>query len=66
MITGGSECLILRSNGSVKYSGVLDGHIVSIVPGAGKNEYVVVYDTRTELIKLKSGANKVTEEEAAE
>ena len=63
IVTGGSECLVLRSNGTVKFSGKLDGHIVSMVPGAGKNEYVVVYDTRTELIKLKAGANKVTKEE---
>ncbi len=66
ILTGGSECLILRSNGSVKYSGILDGHIASLVPGAGKNEYVVVYDERTELIKLKTGANKATEEETTE
>ena len=66
LITGGSECLILRAKGSVKYSGILDGHIVSMVPGAGKNEYVVVYDSSTELIRLKSGANKITEEETEE
>lgn len=57
IISGGSECIIYRTDGSTKYSGTLSGNINSIVPSGGRLEYIVVYDTTTETIKLKSKAD---------
>lgn len=53
IIYGGNRCVIFRMNGSVKFDGSLSGNILSIVPNGKKLEYVVVYDDRTEIIKLK-------------
>ena len=55
IITGGTNCLIYRTNGSVKYEGVMSGNIMSMVPNSNSLEYVVVYDDLTETIKLKLG-----------
>ena len=53
IITGGTNCLIFRTNGSVKFEGKLAGNIMSMVPNSNSLEYVVVYDDLTETIKLK-------------
>ena len=55
--------MILRANGSVKYEGELDGRIVSMVPGGKANEYVVVYENKTDIIKLKRSENSESTEE---
>lgn len=55
IITGGMDCLIFRTNGSVKFEGQLAGNIMSMVPNSNSLEYVVVYDDLTETIKLKLG-----------
>ncbi|MBE5933725.1 MAG: hypothetical protein E7263_09950 [Lachnospiraceae bacterium] len=55
IITGGTNCLIYRTNGSVKYEGIMSGNIMSMVPNSNNLEYVVVYDDLTETIKLKLG-----------
>ncbi len=57
IISGGQNCTILRTNGSVKYEGKFTGEIMSIVPNSNSLEYVVVYDDLTETIKLKMGKN---------
>lgn len=63
IVTGGDRCLILRANGSVKYDGKLSGSICCMVPSGKRNQYVVVYDNATEIIKLGSDSgNKKTEE----
>ena len=61
ILTGGSDCVIFRTNGSVKFRGKLDGKIVSMVPN-GLREYVVVYDNHTDTIKLTFTENKKVEE----
>lgn len=66
IFSGGSNCKIFRKNGSVKFDGVLAGNIVSVTPTGSHLEYVVVYDTATEIIKLKSGAGKKQTTEAEE
>ena len=66
IITGGNDCLIYRTNGSVKYEGKLSGNIMSMVPNSNSLEYVVVYDDLTETIKLTLGKSEkaaVSEEE---
>lgn len=63
IVTGGDRCLILRANGSVKFDGKLSGSICCMVPSGKRNQYVVVYDNATEIIKLGSDSgNKKAEE----
>lgn len=61
IISGGNNCRIYRKDGSVKFDGTLSGNINSIVPSGNHLEYIVVYDTVTETIKLKSGAGSASE-----
>lgn len=61
IISGGNNCLIYRKDGSVKFNGTLAGNINSVVPSGNRLEYIVVYDTVTETIKLKSGAGSASE-----
>lgn len=60
IITGGNNCLIYRTNGSIKFEGQLAGNIMSMVPNSNSLEYVVVYDDLTETIKLKLGKTEGT------
>lgn len=60
IVTGGDDCLIMRSNGTCKYEGKLSGKIVSMVPSGNRLEYVVVYDSFTEIIKLNAKAQTDT------
>jgi hypothetical protein len=64
IITGGTNCKILRKNGSVKFEGDLGKKIISMVPDGKKLEYVVVYANSTDIIKLKNepASVKTTEE----
>ncbi len=67
IISGGADCLIIRSNGKVKYEGALSANIISVVPNGEHLEYVVVYDDMTEIIKLKKDPqNNTVEEESLE
>ncbi len=61
IITGGTNCLIYRTNGSVKFEGQMAGNIMSMVPNSNSLEYVVVYDDLTETIKLKLGKTEETD-----
>lgn len=54
IVTGNSNCKIIRTSGSVKFDGTLSGKIISMVPDGKNLGYVVVYDDATEIIKLKS------------
>lgn len=54
LISGGSDLIIMRKNGKLKFKGMLSGKIVNIVPTGNRLEYVVTYDNSTEIIKLKS------------
>lgn len=57
IVSGGSNCLIIRENGSVKFEQTLSGNIDCVVPTGKSKCYVVVYDKGTEIIKLKSEKN---------
>lgn len=65
IVTGGDNCLILRSNGSCKYDDKLSGKIVSVVPSGNNLEYVVVYEDATEIIKLKAEHHNNSTEQAS-
>ncbi len=66
IITGGVNCLIFRTNGSVKFEGELAGNIMNMVPNSNSLEYVVVYDDLTETIKLKLGKTEAAAPEEEE
>lgn len=55
IISGENHCCIIRKNGTFKYNGILSGNIKSVVSSGKNNEYIVVYDNKTEKIKLKTG-----------
>ena len=61
IITGGSDCIIMRKNGKVKFEGTLNGKIVNMVPTGRRLEYIVTYDNATEKIKLKNDTTTVQE-----
>ncbi len=61
IISGEADCLIYRTNGSVKFSGSLSGKISSVVPSGNRLEYVVVYADKTEIIKLKTEAQSAAD-----
>lgn len=65
IVTGGVHCLILRTNGTVKFDTDLTGVIQSVVPSGRNLEYVVVYNNETHVIKLKSKSDIVTEDDAS-
>lgn len=58
IISGGSNCRILRKNGSVKFDGVMNGRVLSVTPNGTRLEYVVVFDDATEIIRLKKDAGR--------
>ena len=58
IVSGNSNCLIYRMDGSVKFNGTLSGKITSVVPSGRRLEYVVIYENATEIIKLKAKAGK--------
>ncbi len=59
IFTGGNDCIIYRTNGSIKFSGKMAGNIMSMVPNSNNLEYVVVYDNMTETIKLKLSKSSI-------
>ena len=61
IISGGSDVIIMRKNGKLKFKGTLSGRVVNMVPTGNRLEYVVTYDNATEIIKLKSDTSVETE-----
>lgn len=57
IVTGGTNCKIFRTNGTVKFSAELSDKIVGIVPNGKYHEYIVVYNNKTEVIKIKLDKN---------
>jgi hypothetical protein len=57
IISGDANCIIYRTNGNIKFDGLLSGKISSVVPNGNRLEYVVVYDDETEIIRLKAEAS---------
>ena len=65
IVTGGNNCKIFRANGTTKFSAELSDRIMSVIPNGRYHEYIVVYNNRTETIKIKLDKNEsldVTEE----
>lgn len=53
LITGGNDCVIFRTNGTIKFEGKLQGRIKSMIPSGKYLEYVIVYENETQVIRLK-------------
>ena len=54
IITGGNQCLIIQSGGRTKFSYTFDNAVKSIIPSSRNNEYVVTYESKTDIIRLKT------------
>ena len=63
IITGGNDCVIFRTNGTVKFEGKLPGRIKSMIPSGKHLEYVVVYENETQVIKLKGAKQEQADAE---
>ncbi len=54
IITGGNQCLIIQEDGRTKFAYTFDGMIKSMIPSSRNNEYIVTYENKTEIIRLKT------------
>lgn len=54
IIIGDSECRIFDFNGNLKFSYSFNGRVLDVIPTNKRLEYIVVYDSSTELIRLKT------------
>jgi|GEM_PF-94396 len=53
IVTGGNRCIIVDTSGKTRFAYAFDDPVRSMVPSSGRNEYVVTFDTRTDIVKLK-------------
>lgn len=58
VFTGGTECRIYTSKGRLKFSCTFQKNVVDIVPTGYKRRYIVLYDSGSEVIKLKHESEK--------
>ena len=61
ILTGGDSCIIYRKNGKEKFRSRLSGSISLIIPSGADATYTAVEDGATEVIKLKTGEDAVSE-----
>ena len=61
ILTGGDSCIIYRKNGKEKFRSRLGGTISLIIPSGADATYTAVEEGATEVIKLKTGEDAVTE-----
>lgn len=58
VFTGGSECRIYTVKGKLKFSYTFQKSVVDIVPTGHNRRYIVLYDSGSEVIKLKHESEK--------
>ena len=61
ILTGGDSCIIYRKNGKEKFRSRLSGTIALVIPSGADATYTAVEDGYTEVIKLKTGEDPVSE-----
>ena len=61
ILTGGDSCIIYRKNGKEKFRSRLSGTIDLVIPSGADATYTAVEDGFTEVIKLKTGEDPVSE-----
>ncbi len=61
ILTGGDSCVIYRKNGKEKFRSKLNGTVSLIIPSGADATYTAVEDGFTEVIRLKTGEDAVTE-----
>ncbi|MCI6915331.1 MAG: DUF5711 family protein [Lachnospiraceae bacterium] len=57
IVTGGNQCLMVSASGQKKFSYAFADMVKSVIPSAGRNEYIVTFDDRTEKIRLVTEEN---------
>lgn len=58
VFTGGTECRIYTDKGRLKFSCTFQKNVVDIVPTGYKRRYIVLYDSGSEVIRLKHESEK--------
>ena len=58
IFTGGSECRIFKLNGNLKFSYAFQKNVVDMVPTGVGSRYIVLYDSGSEVIRLKHESKK--------
>ena len=58
IFTGGSECRIYTIKGQLKFSYSFQKNVVDMVPTGYSKRYIVLYDSGSEVIKLKHESKK--------
>lgn len=58
VFTGGNECRIYTIKGKLKFSYTFQKNVVDIVPTGYSRQYIVLYDSGSEVIKLKHESKK--------
>lgn len=58
VFTGGNECRIYTINGELKFSYTFPKNVVDLIPTGYSSRYIVLYDSGSEVIKLKHQSEK--------
>ena len=58
VFTGGTECRIYTVKGRLKFSYIFQRNVVDIVPTGYKRRYIVLYESGSEVIRLKHESEK--------
>ncbi len=54
ILTGGASCLIISESGVKTFSYTFDSFVKSMIPTAKSREYIITFDNRTDIIRLKT------------
>lgn len=58
VFTGGPECRIYTINGKLKFSYTFQKNVVDLVPTGYNRRYIVLYESGSEIIRLKHESEK--------
>ena len=58
VFTGGTECKIYTTSGSLKFSYVFEKNVVDLIPTGYNRRYIVLYENGSEVIRLKHDREK--------
>lgn len=58
VFTGGTECRIYTIKGKLKFSSTFQKNVVDMVPTGYNRRYIVLYDSGSEVVKLKHESEK--------
>ncbi len=58
VFTGGTECRIFSTNGSLKFSYAFEKNVVDLIPTGYNRRYIALYENGSEIIRLKHNREK--------